>query len=85
MDDQATATTPRAFETRPDPGSRQVNGIERPSIERHYYISSLDRPTKARRLAECIRGHWSVENNLHGQLDVSFREDERRIRQGHGP
>jgi len=29
-------------------------------------------------------GHWSVENNLHWQLDVSFREDERRIRKGHG-
>jgi len=31
-----------------------------------------------------IRGHWSVANHLHWQLDVSFREDERRIRQGHG-
>jgi predicted transposase YbfD/YdcC len=31
-----------------------------------------------------VRGHWSVENNLHWQLDVSFREDERRIRHGHG-
>ena len=25
-----------------------------------------------------------MENNLHWQLDVSFREDERRIRKGHG-
>jgi len=64
--------------------TRQVNGNERPSVERHYYISSLDRRTKAKRLAEYIRGHWSVENNLHWQLDVSFREDERRIRKGHG-
>jgi predicted transposase YbfD/YdcC len=54
------------------------------SIERHYYICSLDRRTKAKRLAACVRGHWSVENNLHWQLDVSFREDERRIRKGHG-
>jgi len=54
------------------------------STERHYYISSLDRRTKAKRLAGYIRGHWSVENNLHWQLDVSFREDERRIRKGYG-
>jgi len=60
------------------------HGIERCSVERHDDISSLDRRTKARRLASYIRGHWSVENHLHGQLDVSFREDERRIRQGHG-
>ena len=50
----------------------------------HYYISSLDRRTKVKRLAGSIRGHWSVENNLHWQLDVSFREDQRRIRKGHG-
>ena len=63
---------------------RQVIGSKEESVERHYYISSLDRRTKAKRLAEYIRGHWSVENNLHWQLDVSFREDERRIRKGHG-
>jgi predicted transposase YbfD/YdcC len=62
--------------------TRQVNGTT--SVELHYYISSLDRRTKAKRLAGYVRGHWSVENNLHWQLDVSFREDERRIRKGHG-
>ena len=60
------------------------HGIERCSVERHDDIRSLDRRTKARRLAEYLRGHWSVENHLHGQLDVSFREDQRRIRKGHG-
>jgi predicted transposase YbfD/YdcC len=64
--------------------TRQVIGREKPSVQRHYYISSLDRRTKAQRLAGYIRGHWSVENNLHWQLDVSFREDERRNRIGHG-
>lgn len=64
--------------------TRQILGQAKVSVERHYYISSLDRRTKAKRLAEYIRGHWSVENNLHWQLDVSFREDERRIRKGHG-
>jgi predicted transposase YbfD/YdcC len=62
--------------------TREVNG--KVSVELHYYISSLDRRTRAKRLAGYIRGHWSVENNLHWQLDVSFREDERRIRKGHG-
>jgi predicted transposase YbfD/YdcC len=60
---------------------RETNG--RLSIERAYHISSLDRRSKAKRLAGFVRGHWSVENNLHWQLDVSFREDERRIRKGH--
>jgi predicted transposase YbfD/YdcC len=62
---------------------RQIIGQEE-SVERHYYISSLDRRSTAKRLAGYIRGHWSVENNLHWQLDISFREDERRIRKGHG-
>lgn len=62
--------------------TREVNG--QTCVELHYYISSLDRRTRARRLAGYIRGHWSVENNLHWQLDVSFREDERRLRKGHG-
>jgi predicted transposase YbfD/YdcC len=35
-------------------------------------------------LAESIRGHRAVKNNLHWQLDISFDEDRRRIRKGHG-
>jgi predicted transposase YbfD/YdcC len=62
--------------------TREVGG--KSSIERHYYISSLDKRTKAKTLAGLIRGHWRVENNLHWQLDVSFAEDERRIRKDHG-
>lgn len=53
------------------------------SSEYHYYISSLpaDDP---KRLLSYIRGHWSVENGLHWCLDISFADDERRIRNGHG-
>jgi predicted transposase YbfD/YdcC len=53
------------------------------SEEYRYYISSLpaDDP---QRLLECIRGHWAVENSLHWCLDISFADDERRIRKGHG-
>lgn len=62
--------------------TRDVDG--QTSVELSYYISSLARRTRAKRLAQHIRGHWRVENNLHWQLDVSFREDDRRIRKGHG-
>jgi len=30
--------------------------------------------------AEAIRGHWEVENKAHWVLDVTFKEDESRIR-----
>jgi predicted transposase YbfD/YdcC len=61
---------------------RDVDGSV--SSEWHYYISSLDARRTARQIADYIRGHWSVENNLHWQLDVSFDEDRRRLRKGHG-
>jgi predicted transposase YbfD/YdcC len=62
--------------------TREVKG--QVSREKHYYIATLDRRKTARQFLAYTRGHWSVENNCHWQLDVSFREDERRIRKGHG-
>lgn len=62
--------------------TREVNG--KVSTEIHYYISSLDRRRSAAQFLAYTRGHWSVENNLHWQLDVCFNEDQRRIRKGHG-
>ncbi|HEX7599879.1 MAG TPA: ISAs1 family transposase [Polyangia bacterium] len=59
-------------------GRRQVR------TENHYYISSFNRRRKAETFLACSRGHWSVENNLHWQLDVSFHEDQRRLHKGHG-
>ena len=61
---------------------REING--QVSRELHFYISSLDARRSAGQFLEYTRGHWSVENNLHWQLDVSFNEDQRRIRKGHG-
>jgi predicted transposase YbfD/YdcC len=52
------------------------------TTERHYYISSLK--ADACGLAEAIRGHWGIENQLHWHLDMSFGEDACRIRKGHG-
>lgn len=53
------------------------------TTERRYFISSL-KGNDAARMASAVRGHWSVENSLHWVLDMTFREDERRIRKGHG-
>lgn len=44
----------------------------------HYYISSLK--PDAERLHEAIRGHWEVENKMHWQLDVTYGEDDSRVR-----
>ncbi len=37
------------------------------------------------RLLEVTRAHWSVENDLHWQLDVAFHEDDARTRKDFGP
>ena len=39
-----------------------------------------ERLLSAKEFADAVRGHWGIENNLHWQLDVSFREDECRVR-----
>lgn len=43
-----------------------------------YYISSL--PLGVKQFARLVRNHWSIENTLHWCLDVTFREDESRVR-----
>ena len=52
------------------------------SRERRYFISSL--PPQAEAIARAVRAHWEIENGFHWVLDVTFREDESRIRRGHG-
>jgi predicted transposase YbfD/YdcC len=51
--------------------------------EARYYILSVRLSPNA--LAEAVRGHWSIKNNLHWQPDVSFHEDECRVRTDHAP
>jgi len=51
------------------------------SYEKAYYLSSIAKQPE--KIATAIRSHWSIENSLHWQLDVSFDEDHCRIRKGH--
>ena len=54
---------------------------EKPEM-RFYITSSLETPEK---LLTATRKHWGVENSLHWTLDVTFREDESRIRKDAAP
>ena len=58
--------------------SRRVKG-DQESIEIRYYLSSL--PVDVKLFARAVRGHWSVENACHWTLDVTFREDDSRLRE----
>jgi predicted transposase YbfD/YdcC len=51
------------------------------TVEVRYYISSLDVDVK--RFAHAVRSHWGVENGCHWSLDITYREDESRIRERH--
>jgi predicted transposase YbfD/YdcC len=51
------------------------------TTERRYYLSSL--PLEVENFARAVRGHWGVENKLHWVMDVCFREDQSRARQGY--
>jgi predicted transposase YbfD/YdcC len=50
--------------------------------EARFYITSA--VLLANQLGPIIRGHWAIENNLHWTLDMTFNEDQSRLRKGHG-
>lgn len=52
------------------------------STETSFYLSSL--PPNAAVLADKIRKHWSIENELNWVLDVAFGEDSQRVRDARG-
>lgn len=53
------------------------------SQEERYYISSAT--PNAQVLADCVRGHWGIENTQHWTLDVAFDEDRNRTRSKNAP
>jgi len=76
------------------PGFRQWKGLKsiglvtshclregKETVEVRYYISSLEVDVK--RFARAVRGHWGIENSCHWSLDMTFREDESRLREQH--
>jgi predicted transposase YbfD/YdcC len=83
---------PQAFEViRHHDGWAGLQSIVMVERERHlpagqvqsetaYFISSL--PADAKLLLHATRAHWSVENTFHWTLDVTFREDDARLRTG---
>jgi predicted transposase YbfD/YdcC len=54
----------------------EANGLETTDVR--YYVSSLRR--HGQRFAQAVRGHWGIENSLHWSLDVTYREDDSRVR-----
>ena len=60
-----------------------ISSIEREGkecVSVRYYIMTRKMPVKT--FAAIVKGHWAIENELHWQLDVTFREDHCRIRKG---
>jgi predicted transposase YbfD/YdcC len=67
--------------------TEQVRGINTKKPKKHngqrLFLCSLALP--ARKMAQLIRQHWHIENQLHWQLDLHLGEDLSRIRRDHGP
>jgi predicted transposase YbfD/YdcC len=59
--------------------TREIQG--RSTSERRFFIASID--ADAATFARAVRGHWAIENALHWSLDVSFAEDQCRVRSGY--
>ena len=64
-------------------GVAMLSGVRdgKETAEIRYFISSL--PLGVRRFARAVRGHWGIENTCHWSLDLTYREDESRIRNQH--
>ena len=52
---------------------------EQETADVRFYLSSL--PLDVPLFAKSVRGHWGIENSLHWCLDVTFREDDSRVRE----
>jgi predicted transposase YbfD/YdcC len=61
---------------------REING--KVSTEQAFYIGSQG-IADAEAFANAACSHWGIENGLHWVLDVTFREDDCRVRKDHAP
>ncbi|MGF1486941.1 MAG: ISAs1 family transposase [Prochloraceae cyanobacterium] len=62
---------------------RTETSTDKTTLERRYFISS--RNNNAQEFAANIREHWTIENQMNWVLDVSFSEDDSRIRKDYSP
>jgi predicted transposase YbfD/YdcC len=60
----------------------RVESTGQTRTETRYFISS--RALTAAEAAAAVREHWAIENRLHWVLDVTFGDDQSRLRKGHG-
>ena len=61
-----------------------INIILRDGVEQYSVrYDLLSKFLSAAKFAEAVRGHWGIENSLHWQLDVTFGEDQSRVRKGY--
>jgi predicted transposase YbfD/YdcC len=63
--------------------SERTTGGGAKTVTDRYYISNLT--ASAETFATLVRGHWSIENQLHWSLDVLFREDASQVRKDRAP
>ena len=61
--------------------TRELGG--KTTTQTRYFISSMS--IEATKFGDAIRAHWAIENELHWVLDVTFRDDDSRVRMDQGP